>query len=128
MKSIHDKPMQILRSLHEIWRADKLYRTQERICESTVSSSGRAIGSLAGAALGQVRCFPLLSLPKTAAQCHRQTQTQNDTGTHTHTKRSEESDSQTLSCGKRIQDAFCSLALLLVCHKQGFPKSLRHRY
>ena len=26
---------------------------QERICESTVSSSGRAIGSLAGAAVGQ---------------------------------------------------------------------------
>ena len=27
--------------------------SQERICESTVSSSGRAIGSLAGAAVGQ---------------------------------------------------------------------------
>ena len=29
--------------------------TQERICESTVSSSGRAIGSLAGAAVGQAQ-------------------------------------------------------------------------
>ena len=55
-----------------------------------MSSSGRAIGSLAGAAMGQVRCFPLLSLPKTAAQCHTythhhtptQTQTQNDTDTY----------------------------------------------
>lgn len=116
IKRIHDDPCKSWDPC--VW-ADNLHRTQERICESTVSSSGRAIGSLAGAAMGQVGCFPLLSLPKTAAQCHTythhhtptQTQTQNDTDTYiyiyTHTlkpKRSEESDSQTLSCGKRIQD------------------------
>ena len=90
IKRIHDDPCKSWDPC--VW-ADNLHRTQERICESTVSSSGRAIGSLAGAAMGQVGCFPLLSLPKTAAQCHTythhhtptQTQTQNDTDTYTHT-------------------------------------------
>ena len=91
IKRIHDDPCKSWDPC--VW-ADNLHRTQERICESTVSSSGRAIGSLAGAAMGQVGCFPLLSCQRrqhnatpthTITHLHRLRHRMTQTHTHTHT-------------------------------------------